>query len=117
MAQQPRIDPLVTELVTGARNAEEADLKEAMILGLAAVCSSGGKNIGKAAIKGIVEFLEETMEDGGKESLLITVAKLVGGIAKQRAPVLEPVLSYVLRVLSRWCSSLISVIHQPLRPD
>lgn len=95
MTQQPRIDPLVTELVTGARNAEESDLKESMILGLAAVCGSGGKNVGEAAMKNVLEFLEDSLAEGGKESILVALAKLVGGLAKQRAPVLQPILGWV----------------------
>lgn len=108
MAQQPRIDPLVAELVTGAGSEDHDDeIKEAYVLGLATVCSSGGKNIGSAAMASIMEFASSALEQGGKESALVSLAKLVGGIAKQRASELRPVLeAYIVPSRPSQISSL-----------
>jgi hypothetical protein len=67
---QPRVDPLITELVGGVRAAEK-DIAPSIVQALAAVCSSAGKNIGPAARTSIVELVEEAFaEPRGGESVV-----------------------------------------------
>jgi hypothetical protein len=63
MKHQPRVDPLITELIGGVR-AGEGDVATSMVQALAAVCNSAGKNIGAAARGSIVELIEEAFTAG-----------------------------------------------------
>lgn len=62
MKHQPRVDPLITELVGNVRSAEK-DIAPSVVQALAAVCASAGKNIGAAAKGAIVELVEEAFAE------------------------------------------------------
>jgi hypothetical protein len=63
MKHQPRVDPVVTELMTGIKGADN-DIAPSVVMALAAVCKSAGKNIGEAARGGIVDLVEESFMGG-----------------------------------------------------
>lgn len=63
MKHQPRVDPVVTELMTGIRAADN-EIAPSVVLALAAVCKSAGKSIGEAAKASIVELVEEAFMAG-----------------------------------------------------
>jgi hypothetical protein len=63
MKHQPRVDPVITELMTGIRAADN-EIAPSVVLALAAVCKSAGKNIGEVARGNIVEFVEEAFNSG-----------------------------------------------------
>jgi len=52
------VDPLITELLTGAQNQEEYAIREAYSSALTRVILSGGKNASAPARTAIVEFLD-----------------------------------------------------------
>jgi hypothetical protein len=60
---QPRVDPLITELIGGVK-AGDKEIAPSVALALAAVCSSAGKNIGVAAKGSIIELVEEAFLEG-----------------------------------------------------
>lgn len=63
MKHQPRVDPVVTELIGGVRGADN-DIAPSIVLALAAVCKSAGKNIGEGVRGGVVELVEEAFMGG-----------------------------------------------------
>lgn len=63
MKHQPRVDPLITELVGLVRSSEK-DIQPSVANALGAVCASAGKNIGPAAKSVIVELVEEAFAEG-----------------------------------------------------
>jgi hypothetical protein len=67
---QPRVDPLITELVGLVRTSEK-DVQPSVAAALGAVCASAGKNIGAPAKASIVELVEEAFAEGrnGKSTL------------------------------------------------
>lgn len=63
----PRIDPLIAELVTGAKTDDEG-VKDAMLKALYEVVSKAGKNMGDAAKSSILALIENDLdEDEGKK--------------------------------------------------
>lgn len=70
MKHQPRVDPVVTELMTGIRAAEN-EIAPSVVLALAAVCKSAGKNIGEVAKGSIVELVEEAFMAGRNGQLIL----------------------------------------------
>lgn len=63
MKHQPRVDPVITELMTGIRAADN-EIAPSVVLALAAVCKSAGKNIGETARSNIIELVEEAFNSG-----------------------------------------------------
>ena len=63
MKHQPRVDPVITELMTGIRGADN-EIAPSVVLALAAVCKSAGKNVGEAARASIIELVEEAFTAG-----------------------------------------------------
>lgn len=63
MKHQPRVDPLITELVGLVRSSEK-DIQPSVANALGAVCASAGKNIGPAAKAAIIELVEEAFAEG-----------------------------------------------------
>jgi hypothetical protein len=95
MKHQPRVDPVVTELMTGIKGADN-DIAPSVVMALAAVCKSAGKSIGEAARGGIVDLVEEgfmggrngmsfAWGTGGKLTILESydkaIARVVSGLA------------------------------------
>jgi len=94
MKHQPRVDPVVTELIGGVRGADN-DIAPSIVLALAAVCKSAGKNIGEGVRASVVELVEEafmggrngmsTSHDCRMELMIETydkaIARLVSGLA------------------------------------
>lgn len=58
---QPRVDPLVTELITGVNTAER-DIAPSVVEALAAVCKNAGKNMGDAVKASTIELCELAFE-------------------------------------------------------
>ncbi|KAK4684697.1 hypothetical protein P7C73_g5471, partial [Tremellales sp. Uapishka_1] len=81
MKHQPRVDPLITELIGGIR-AGDSDIAPSMATALAAVCNSAGKNIGPPAKASILELIEEAFTAGKGETYNSAVGKIVAGLAK-----------------------------------
>ena len=62
MKNQPRVDPVVTELVTGAKSNED-DIAASLLLALARVVRSAGSNVGEKARESCVELVSEAFKE------------------------------------------------------
>lgn len=78
---QSRVDPLITELVSGARNTEDEAVIASMLQALSEIVVTAGKLLNAASKTLILEFVDEQLEDGANSSKKKTLATLVGGVA------------------------------------
>lgn len=78
---QPRVDSLVAELVSGARNAEEKGVKLSMLKGMLAVVDKSGKNMSEVSKTSIMSLVEEEITVVDEKSA-VSYARLVGSLAK-----------------------------------
>nr|ODN81184.1 50S small subunit ribosomal protein L19 [Cryptococcus depauperatus CBS 7841] len=81
MKYQPRVDPLITELIGGVQSGDN-DIAPSMANALAAVCTTAGKNIGVAAKASIVELIEDAFEERKSENYNQTISRVVAGLAQ-----------------------------------
>ncbi|ODO11508.1 hypothetical protein I350_00288 [Cryptococcus amylolentus CBS 6273] len=91
MKHQPRVDPLITELIGGVRSGD-SDIAPSMANALAAVCTSAGKNIGDAAKAAIVELVEESFEDKHHDNYNLAISRVVAGLAKTDSEAIRPII-------------------------
>ena len=71
MKNQPRVDPVVTELVTGAKSNEDS-IAASLILALARVVRSAGTNVGEKAREACAELITDAFKEPheGEDSML-----------------------------------------------
>lgn len=62
MKSQPRVDPLIIELVTGAKNNEDS-IAASLVLSLAYVIRSVGENVGEKARESCVELVSDAFRE------------------------------------------------------
>ncbi|SCU93510.1 LADA_0G03488g1_1 [Lachancea dasiensis] len=77
---QPRVDPLVVELVAGARQATDSGVKTALLKALLEIVSKAGKQLSETSKSTIVNLVEEqilTVDD----KLATAYAKLIGSLS------------------------------------
>lgn len=76
---QTRVDPLITELVTGARAAEDEGVVASILKALSDIVVTTGKTLGTPSKTLLLNFIEEQLveADANKQ---VTLAKLVGGL-------------------------------------
>ena len=96
----PRVDPLIAELVTGAKT-QDTGVRNAMLKGLQEVVSRVGSNMSETSRESILSLID-AYHDAGDENMAITNARLLGGMIK-----VLPVASASTLIRSR-------VITQPL---
>ncbi|KAL1746112.1 armadillo-type protein [Schizophyllum fasciatum] len=63
MQHQPRVDPVVTELIAGVRAADDA-IGASLVLALAETVRSAGASVGDKTREAIVELVGDAMRDG-----------------------------------------------------
>ncbi|KAL7422316.1 translational activator of GCN4 [Cryptotrichosporon argae] len=95
MKHQPRVDPLITELI-GVVHAADKDIQASVAGALAAVCASAGKNIGPAAKAAIVELAEEAFAEPRGETYSTAIARVVSGLAKHDPEAVRPIVDTFL---------------------
>ncbi|ODQ79468.1 hypothetical protein BABINDRAFT_180589 [Babjeviella inositovora NRRL Y-12698] len=78
---QPRVDPLVTELVSVAKAAADAGVKTAILKALLEVVSKAGENMSEASKNGIMSLVEEEITSAS-DKLATAYARLVGSLAR-----------------------------------
>ena len=78
---QPRVDSLVTELVTGARNASEQGVKTAMLKGMLEVVSKAGENMNEASKTSILSLVEDEITLVSDKSA-VSYARLIGSLSQ-----------------------------------
>jgi hypothetical protein len=95
MKHQPRVDPLITELIGGVRSADK-DIAPSVLNALAAVCASAGKNIGAAAKTSIIELLEEGLSGAHNEPYNAAAGAVLGSLAAHDAEDIRPIVDTFL---------------------
>ncbi|KDQ56445.1 hypothetical protein JAAARDRAFT_36597 [Jaapia argillacea MUCL 33604] len=80
MKNQPRVDPVVTELLAGARTSEDA-IAASLVGALAGVMRSGGDNVGAKAKEGCVELIEDAFKESHEEPYVQAVAQLFAALS------------------------------------
>lgn len=78
---QPRVDPLVIELVTGAKQATDEGVKTAMLKALLEVIMKAGSKLNENSKTNIVNLVEEEML-GSNDKLAVAYAKLIGSLSE-----------------------------------
>lgn len=78
---QPRVDPLVTELVQGTKNAEDQGIKTAMLKALFQVVVKGGKNMSEASKSSVMALVEEEISTVSDKSA-VAYARLLGSLSQ-----------------------------------
>lgn len=78
---QPRVDSLVTELVTGAKNSDDQGVKTSMLKGMLEVVDKAGNNMNEASKTSIMTLVEDeiTLVD---DKSAVSYARLIGSLAK-----------------------------------
>ncbi|SCU84775.1 LAFA_0D11936g1_1 [Lachancea sp. 'fantastica'] len=77
---QPRVDPLVLELVTGARQTEDDGVKTALLNGLLEIVSKAGSKLNENSKHAIVNLVEEQILSVN-DKLATAYAKLIGSLS------------------------------------
>ncbi|PVH13735.1 uncharacterized protein CXQ87_001853 [Candidozyma duobushaemuli] len=78
---QPRVDPLVTELVQGTKNAEDQGIKTAILKALFQVVVKGGKNMSEASKSSVMALVEEEINTVSDKSA-VAYARLLGSLSQ-----------------------------------
>jgi hypothetical protein len=76
MKHQPRVDPVITELVTGVRSGEE-DVAGSLMLALAYVVRGGGGNVGAKARESCVELLFDSFKESHHGEFIMMACGIV----------------------------------------
>ncbi|KAF5363220.1 hypothetical protein D9758_008404 [Tetrapyrgos nigripes] len=80
MGNQPRVDPVVTELIGGIKGGEEP-IAGSLVLALANVVEGAGSNVGEKAREACVEVLVEAFKEPHDESYAQSVGALMASMA------------------------------------
>ncbi|KAK4055085.1 translational activator of GCN4 [Microbotryomycetes sp. JL201] len=80
MEHQPRVDPVVTELVNLV-STEQGEVRESIVQGLANVIVAGGANLGDAAKASCIDLVSEAFSETNKESYESAVARVAASLA------------------------------------
>lgn len=78
---QPRVDPLVTELVQGTKNAEDQGIKTAMLNALLQVVVKGGNNMSESSKSSVMALVEEEINTVSEKSA-VAYARLLGSLSQ-----------------------------------
>lgn len=76
---QTRVDPLITELVNGARAADDEGVIASILKALSDIVVSSGKSLGAGSKTLLLNFIEDQLASADAKKQ-ITLAKLVGGL-------------------------------------
>lgn len=80
----PRIDPLISELVAGARTSD-AGVRNAMLKALYEVISKAGGNMSEPSRGAVLALIDSDTEEND-DSMAITNARLLGALIKNLSP-------------------------------
>ncbi|CCH46758.1 putative translational activator [Wickerhamomyces ciferrii] len=78
---QPRVDPLVSELVMGAKNAENSGVKTAMLKALLEVITKAGEKMSESSKTSILDLVEDEILEAD-DKLAVAYARLVGSLSR-----------------------------------
>ncbi|CAN6642317.1 eIF-2-alpha kinase activator Gcn1p [Trichomonascus vanleenenianus] len=77
---QARIDPLVTELISGIKASDDEGVITAMHDALSEIVTKAGKNLTDASKSSLIAFLSEQVGNTFEDKKLILLAKSMGGV-------------------------------------
>lgn len=80
MKNQPRVDPVITELVGGCKNSEES-IAASLVLALSYVVRNAGSSVGDKAREACVELVSDAFKESHDEPYLQSVAVLFAALA------------------------------------
>ena len=80
----PRVDPLIAELVTGAKT-PDTGVRNAMLKGLQEVVSRVGSSMSETSREAILGLMD-TYRDAGDDNMAVTNARLLGAMIKVLPP-------------------------------
>lgn len=78
---QTRVDPLVSELVSGIRTSEPS-IKETMMDALQNVVAQAGSNMNETSKRGVMSVIAEGLADGAEAGMMASAARLLGSLSK-----------------------------------
>jgi hypothetical protein len=76
MKNQPRVDPVITELIVGVRGSEEG-IAGSLVLALANVIDGAGENVGEKAREACVEVVNDAFKEIHDEAYVQSIAALM----------------------------------------
>ncbi|KAF7294474.1 TOG domain-containing protein [Mycena kentingensis (nom. inval.)] len=91
MRSQPRVDPVVTELVTGIRSNDDT-IASSLILALSNVVKSAAPNIGEKARDSCVELVNDAFRESHEETYARAIGNLVQSLSGPCAELLRPLV-------------------------
>ncbi|ODV96908.1 hypothetical protein PACTADRAFT_1492 [Pachysolen tannophilus NRRL Y-2460] len=78
---QPRVDPLVTELVGGAKQAAEDGVKTAMLKALLEVVNKAGSKMSENSKNSVMNLVKDDISEAS-DNMAVAYARLVGSLSK-----------------------------------
>lgn len=93
MKNQSRVDPVITELVSGVRNNEDA-VAGSLVLALAYVVRNGGSNVGEKAREACLEVVADAFKESHDESYMHSTAALFAALSAF-PDLVRPIVEYV----------------------
>lgn len=79
---QPRVDPLVAELVTGATKSTNVGITVAMLKALLEVINKAGDKMNETSKNSVLSLVQDNISSASDENLAIAYARLVGALSK-----------------------------------
>jgi len=95
MKHQPRVDPVVTELLTGAKSNDDA-VAGSFVLALSYVIKSAGENVGEKAREASLELVSDAFKELHDEYYMQSVAALFAALATYQNLVDSLVRTYLM---------------------
>ncbi|KAJ7281606.1 armadillo-type protein [Mycena rebaudengoi] len=80
MRSQPRVDPVVTELITGIKSNDDT-IASSLILALANVVKNAAQNLGEKARESCVELATEAFRESHDDHYILAIGELVASLA------------------------------------
>lgn len=93
MRNQPRVDPVVTELVAGSKNSEDS-IAASLVHALAYVVRNAGSNVGEKAREACVELVADAFREAREEPYFQALANLFAALAAN-AEAVRAIVEYV----------------------
>ncbi|KAG6810659.1 hypothetical protein H0H92_010871 [Tricholoma furcatifolium] len=94
MKHQPRVDPVITELITGVKGNDSA-IASSLVRALASVNRSASKNVGEKAREACVELISDAFREIHGETYTQAIGELVASMS-DAAELLRPVVTSYL---------------------
>ncbi|KAI0688462.1 ARM repeat-containing protein [Cytidiella melzeri] len=80
MQNQPRVDPVVTELISGSKSNDDT-IASSLVLSLAYVVRSAKTNVGENAREACVELVSDAFKEDHEESYVQAIGALFGSLS------------------------------------